>query len=373
MTEIVIPQLDANSESARLVRWEVEDDAEVREGDLLCAVETSKALYEVHAESTGRVVRLKEEGDEVPFLVTIGFIAADAEEAERLRAGGAANDDGAGASAGTTVEATRKARELAARHKIDLAKIGVDGIVTEEDVELWLRREGRAVATPAVAGVLPSGLQRVIVIGAGLGAMQAIDILLNCHDIQVVGCLDDNPATEGMNIFGVDVLGATTRLEELFAQKVFTHAIIAISTSIPARKKFYDEFARLGIPMANAIDPTVRINRAAVLGRGNIICSHCHIGVAAQIGDNNFISANTSIDHHNVWGSHITTGPNCATSGGVVVGDGVKFGTGVFIQPNLSIGAESIVASGAIIITSVPERHIVKVKVQTEMVERRGN
>ena len=370
MTEIVIPQLDANSESARLVRWEVEDDADVREGDLLCAVETSKALYEVHAEASGRVVRLKDEGDEVPFQEPIGYIAADEAEAGRLRAGDGIGGISSGADA--AVEATRKARELAMRHNVDLAKLGVDGIITEEDVEAWLRREGRAVATPAQPGHLPEGLQRVIVIGAGLGAMQAIDILLNQHNVLVVGCLDDNPATEGINIFGVGVLGATSRLEELYREKVFTHAIIAISTSIPARKKFYDEFVRLGIPMANAIDPSVRINRAAVLGGGNIICSHCHIGVAAQIGDNNFISANTSIDHHNIWGSHITTGPNCATSGGVVVGDGVKFGTGVFIQPNLSIGEESIVASGAIIIMSVPARHIVKVKVQTEMVERKG-
>ena len=76
---------------------------------------------------------------------------------------------------------------------------------------------------------------------------------------------------------------------------------------------------------------------------------------------------NNSIDHHNVWGSHITTGPNCATSGVVTVGDEAKFGTGIFVQPNLNIGAGCVVASGSIIIRSIPDRHIVKARITTEV------
>ena len=53
MTEIVIPQLDANSETVKLVRWEVADGASVAKGDTLCTVETSKAIYEVEAEASG--------------------------------------------------------------------------------------------------------------------------------------------------------------------------------------------------------------------------------------------------------------------------------------------------------------------------------
>ncbi len=366
MIEIVIPQLDANSETAKLVRWEAEDGAVVARGEQLCTVETSKAIYEVEAEEAGILVQTYAEGSTVNFNVPIAYIAADAEEAGRLRAKGAAADAPAD-NGGAEISATKKAAELARKHRVDLALVQSEGIVTEGDVQAYLKQSGKLAPERPVPGALPSAVKRVVVIAAGYGAMQVIDILLNYPDVRVVGCLDDDVSMHGREIYGAPVVGNISDIATFWDDRFFDYAIIAISTNIRLRKKFYDECARLGIPMMNAIDPTVRINRGAVIGTGNVICSQSHIGVAAQIGDNNFISAHNSIDHHNVWGSHITTGPNCATSGGVSVGDEVKFGTGVFIQPGVTIGRESIIASGAIIIRSVPERHAVKVRLQTEI------
>jgi len=368
MITIVIPQLDANSESALLVRWEVDDGIEVRKGDLLCSVETSKAVYDVEAEGDGVVVRLSQEGETIDFNTPIGYIAVDAAEADRVRSSGVEREGGSDAA---EVSATKKARELAARHGVDLASLDVEGIITEEDVFESLKAQGRAPVERLRPGILPADVKKVIVIGAGYGAMQVIDILLHQNDFRVIGCLDDDVSLQGVEIFGAPVLGGTGRLEELYRSGACDHAIIAISTSIPVRRKFHAMCAGLGLPMVNAIDPTVRINRGVVMGEGNIICSGCHIGVAARIGDNNFISAHNSIDHHNVWGSHITTGPVVATSGAVTVGDGVKFGAGIFIQPNLSIGADSTIASGAIIISDVPPHSIVRTRIQTEVREKR--
>lgn len=366
MLEIVIPQLDANSETVKLVRWEVEDGASVSRGDQLCTVETSKAIYEVEAEGAGVIVQMHPEGSVVGFNIPIAYIAPSAEEAEKFRARGA-SAEASSRNGESEVSATKKAAELAKKHNVNLADIPGDGIITEGDVQAYLKKHGKLAPERPVPGVLPAAVKRVVVIAAGYGAMQVIDILLNYPDVRVVGCLDDDASLHGKEIYGAPIVGNITDLGKFWEEKFFDYAIVAISTNIRLRKRFFDECARLGIPMINAIDPTARINRGAVIGTGNVICSHCHIGVAAQIGDNNFISALNSIDHHNIWGSHITTGPNCATSGGVTVGDEVKFGTGIFIQPGITIGRESIVASGAILIRNVPERHAVKVRLQTEV------
>jgi acetyltransferase-like isoleucine patch superfamily enzyme len=53
-------------------------------------------------------------------------------------------------------------------------------------------------------------------------------------------------------------------------------------------------------------------------------------------------------------------GPNCVTSGLVVIENQVRFGTGIFVEPRLKIGAGSIISSGAILTSSVPNNHIVK-------------
>ncbi|HVZ42099.1 MAG TPA: biotin/lipoyl-containing protein [Candidatus Kapabacteria bacterium] len=367
MTGIVIPQLDANSETVKLVRWEVEDGAGVSRGDVLCTVETSKAIFEVEAEAPGLVVRVEPEGAMVAFNVPIGYVVADEAEAGRVRSGYLPAEPAEGSDE-AAFSATKRAVQLARQHNVDLAKVPSDGIITESDVQGYLKAAGRLAGERMKPGELPDAVRRVLVIGAGYGAMQVIDILLNYPDVRVAGCVDDDAKLHGTEIFGAPVIGPIGELETYWKERRFDCAIIAISTNIGLRVRFFNRCAELGIPMINAIDPTVRVNRGAVIGTGNIICSQCHIGVAARIGDNNFISAHNSIDHHNVWGSHITTGPNCATSGAVTVGSEVKFGTGVFVQPNLSIGAGSIIASGAIIIRSIPERHAVKVKVTTEVV-----
>jgi acetyltransferase-like isoleucine patch superfamily enzyme len=93
-----------------------------------------------------------------------------------------------------------------------------------------------------------------------------------------------------------------------------------------------------------------------------------HIGTCAVLGDDNFISAHGNIEHHNLWGSHITTGPGVMTSSRVKVGNEVKMGTGVFIQPGLGIGDGVQIASGAVIMRSIPPRHAVKTRIDLEVV-----
>jgi acetyltransferase-like isoleucine patch superfamily enzyme len=53
------------------------------------------------------------------------------------------------------------------------------------------------------------------------------------------------------------------------------------------------------------------------------------------------------------------------TSGLVRIGDRARLGTGIYIEPHLEIGRDAQVASGAVIINSVPPGHAVKSRVAT--------
>jgi acetyltransferase-like isoleucine patch superfamily enzyme len=161
------------------------------------------------------------------------------------------------------------------------------------------------------------------------------------------------------------VVGGTEHLARRYAEGWFDSAVISISTSVPARTRLRELCAGLGIPLANAVDATARIGAEVELGTGNVVCAFCHFGVATRIGDNNFLSAYNSFDHHNVLGSDISTGPGCMTSGLVRIGDRVRLGTGIFVEPHLEIGDGAQVASGAVIVTSVPAGHAVKRRIPT--------
>ena len=62
------------------------------------------------------------------------------------------------------------------------------------------------------------------------------------------------------------------------------------------------------------------------------------------------------------------------TSGEVHLEDRVRLGTGIFVEPKLTVGAGAMVASGSIIVHSVPADHAVKTKIVTTTVVpiRRG-
>ena len=265
---------------------------------------------------------------------------------------------------------TKKAIQLAQQVGIDITAIDIDGIITEKHILKMINQESPAGKSKEIImhpGVSPAGINRVLVLGGGYGAMQVIDILLHNPFVKVVGILDDNADLIGTEIFSVKILGKTENIGQLLKENFFDQAIVSISTDINIRKTLYDECKKLNIPMANAICPTVRINREVFIGEGNVICSMVHIGTCTYIGNNNFISSLNSIEHHNVWGSHIATGPNCATSSRVKVGDSVKFGTGICIQPGVSIGDNCLIASGSIITRSIPKRHALKTKINYEI------
>jgi hypothetical protein len=231
-----------------------------------------------------------------------------------------------------------------------------------------------AAADSAPRGPLPdplpvqSGVRRIVLIGAGLGATQVQEIIRSDPTRKAVAIVDDAQKTWGEVVGGVPVIGPPDRMLELHRDGALDGAIIAVGTSVAARarlRKLCDE-ARL--PLESAIDPSARIAAAAQIGAGNVICALCHVGTGTVLGENNFISAYNSFDHHNVIGSDIATGPGCMTSGLVKIGDRCRLGTGVFIEPHVELGAEVTVASGAIIVGSVPARHSVKRRLLTTTV-----
>jgi acetyltransferase-like isoleucine patch superfamily enzyme len=364
MQPITVPTTDVNSETAVIVEWRVADGGPARQGEVIAEVETSKSVIEVEAPADGLVAHAVPEGAEVALNEPIGHLADDEAELERFRSEAAVSDgDERVAASAASFRATRSAVELATEAGIDLSTLDKRGLITTRDVEQLLE------PAPAVdAATLPSptevddGRRRLVLVGAGLGATQVLDILAHDGDQVAVAIVDDEPTRWGDQVVGVPVVGGSDRIEPLFSAGSFDAAVITISTSIEARTRFRELCAKHGVPLANVVDPTARIAAEVELGEGNVICAFCHLGVGTVLGDNNFLSAYNSYDHHTRLGDDISTGPGCMTSGLVAVGDRVRMGTGIYVEPKVSVGDDVVVASGSVLVTSVPPGHVVKAK-----------
>jgi acetyltransferase-like isoleucine patch superfamily enzyme len=364
MKPVLVPTTDVNSETGLLLTWHAGDRSEVQADETIAEIETSKAIFDVSAPQGGFLLHAAHEGAEVRLTEPVAWLFANVDaleayvdEEQRRRAEAAESGP----------RATEPARRRAGELGVDLASIGGDSLITVGMVET-----AAAAATTATIDLpdpLPgaAGLPRIALFGAALGATQVIEILQAAGSGTAVAVADDDASCWAGEVMGVPVVGGFERLVKLFGKGAFDAAIIAIG-QVRARARLREALAASGIPLANAIDPTARITADVTFGTGNIVCAFCHFGVGTIVGDNNFLSAYNSYDHHNRLGSDIATGPACTTSGLVVLGDRVRLGTGIHVEPHVEIGDDVQVASGSVIVASVPKGHAVKRRAVTTVV-----
>jgi acetyltransferase-like isoleucine patch superfamily enzyme len=363
MKPILVPTTDVNSETGLLLTWLAGDRSEVEAGESIAEIETSKAIIDVPAPEAGFLLHAVREGAEVRLTEPVARLFGDVGALEAY----AEQDRRRAEAAGSGPRATEPARRRAAELGVDLASIGGNSLITVGMVEA--AAAAATTATTELPDPLPgvAGLPRIALYGAAFGATQVIDILQAAESGTAVAIADDDASRWAGEVMGVPVVGGFERLVTLFGKDTFDAAIIAIGT-VAARARLREALAANGIPLANAIDPTARITSGVTFGTGNIVCAFCHFGVGTVVGDNNFLSAYNSYDHHNRLGSDIATGPACTTSGIVVLGDRVRFGTGIHLEPHVEIGDDVQVASGSVIVASVPTGHAVKRRAVTTVV-----
>jgi pyruvate dehydrogenase E2 component (dihydrolipoamide acetyltransferase) len=132
-TPLVVPQVNVNDDTVLFLKWVAGSGASVAAGELVCEVETTKAAAEVTAPAAGFLEHAAQPGDRVAVGATIGAIGESREAAQALLRAAPSHPAGSGDG----LQATPKARALAAQHGISLEAVrarGVRGTIKESDV-----------------------------------------------------------------------------------------------------------------------------------------------------------------------------------------------------------------------------------------------
>ena len=359
-----VPLLSANEEEITLAVWLVENGEKVSKGQEIAQLESTKAVEDYLAPQDGYLYYQIEQG----AIIKVGnyfAIISETEDSSAVDKIPAPEEDSGEGDGKDKRKWTRKAAILAKKHGIDIESISATGIVQEADVLNYIKQGASAESqvNDLVEDVYRGNVnERVLLLGGGRGAVQVIDAILRGGKQKIAGILDDNEAVHGKTIMGFKILGAISKVHELWKAKAFDALVISFSNALKARAALYEELTAVGIPFTNVIDPSVQIHSNVHLGTGNVIIANCRVGACAKVGNNNFFSAYVNLEHHNLLGNHCTFGPGVFTSSRVQIDDLVKFGTGVFIEPGITIGAESIILSGSILIKNVPEKTLVRKK-----------
>jgi len=364
-----LPMISANDEEIKLVSWLCGDGEFVKQGHKIAAVETSKAVFEVEAEGDGYLFQLLADGETYEIGRTFAVIAERNDPAVKNLA---AVQESRPAQDGQR-RWTKKAGIIARKHGISLEGLNAGELIRESDVLAFIRSSRRPqerhekLDEPRIQKP-----ERLLILGAGVGAFQLISTVLKTGHQSIVVILDDNPSLTGRKLLGFEVLGPISRIRELWKTRSFDGAVISFSKNIEIRSKIYEELSAQGIPFANIVDPSVHIGANVRMGSGNVILTNGAIGACALIGNNNFVSTFANIEHHCRLGDGCSFGPGVMLSGEVEIGNQVKFGTGIFIEPKVRIGDRAVIASGSVLTCDVADNAVVKKRVDLKIEQAAG-
>lgn len=158
MQDILVPTINNNDTHALLVKWCVEEGNAVSRGDLIGVLETSKASFDLMAESEGNIQLLADPGSRFEYGTLIArILSIDDSSVMSVQSSEAVPT--------SSLVMTNAAKEFAARHQISESRIIAlnKGIIRSRDLEKLINQ---AIENPSVEpdqnGLQPSAIQRGI-------------------------------------------------------------------------------------------------------------------------------------------------------------------------------------------------------------------
>ncbi len=83
---VIMPKQGNTVESCILLEWKKQKGDKINKGDVICEVETDKAVIEVEAQRSGKILDIFfEEGDDIPVMTNIAVIGEEGESYENLK------------------------------------------------------------------------------------------------------------------------------------------------------------------------------------------------------------------------------------------------------------------------------------------------
>ena len=346
MHELKVPLINANEDEVEVVEVAVQSGDEIRPGDLICVVESTKATFDVEAPAAGFIRRLNiEVGQRLPVGQRLALITDAVDTPLDDLDDDQALDDG--------LRITDGARALADEHQIDPADLDVDGIITRRHIEQLI---GPSTARSADSLAAHRGERKLIIYGAGGHARVIIDLLRAARpDLRIAGIIDDgqNPPDQ---VFGIPVVGDSSGLATLHDAGV-TDAVVGVGavTHNATRRTLFERLVDQGFHLPNLIHPDASVEPSVRMGMGNQVFAGAVISSAAELGDNTIINSNTVVSHDCRIDSHTHLTPGALIAGGVSIGQNTVVGMGATVYLGVSIGDDVTISNGVDVMRDISD------------------
>jgi sugar O-acyltransferase (sialic acid O-acetyltransferase NeuD family) len=364
-TEVLLPKLGMNMESATIVRWCKAEGDTVAVGEVLAEVETDKATVDLEAETAGVLRKLLVAGGEkVALSQPVALIgAADEDIAPLLRQRAEAPvaprhvervyEAWRGSHAGSPAPVGR-ADVVPARTAAPASAPAAPRL----DPEAIRARLAQRGVLDVAARPAPRPRTRIVIYGAGLGAKQLLEVTRHLDQIEVVGLIDDSPGLAGTALADLPVLGGFAALADLFALGAVDGVSLSFHSEV--RRKVHRRLvAELGIKMVSLIDPRAHVGMDVEVGDGALIEAGAIVGPGTVIGEGAIVDIGAVVAHDCMIGPFSHLSPGCRLSGVVSLTENVLVGVGAALNSTVTVGRNVIITPGAAVMNDVPDDVVV--------------
>lgn len=193
----------------------------------------------------------------------------------------------------------------------------------------------------------------LIVLCAGGHSKVLINILLDCN-AEIIGVVDQDSAKHGHQLLGVRVLGGDDLVLNHPAGSVRLVNGLGSADNLGPRRRLFEKFRAAGYQFASVLHPTATVARETFIGEGAQLMAGVILQPGVSIGADTIINTGACIDHDCLVGAHAHIAPGCVLCGGAQIGNEVHVGSGATVIQNIRIGDGSLIAAGAVVSRDLP-------------------
>lgn len=206
-----------------------------------------------------------------------------------------------------------------------------------------------------------------VLIGAGGFGREVLDVV-EAHNlavgadstrgVRIIGVVDDNPSD--LNIERLDARGYShlgSLAEILQKDQIDSYLLGVGSPSI--RRAIADKLDEHGWTPLTLVHPNAVVGTVKRIGAGTIICGGVQLSTNTILGRHVHLNPNATIGHDSVLDDFVSVNPGAIVSGDVTVGAESLVGAGATILQGLEIGSRALVGACACVTKNVTDDVVV--------------
>lgn len=206
---------------------------------------------------------------------------------------------------------------------------------------------------------------QLVIVGAGgfgrevLDVVEALNRAAETVVFEILGVVDSNPSADNLRRLSarsVRYLGTQSAWSETGSRAQY---LIGVGNPA-ARQEIDDAFTASGLTAATAVHPAATTGSSFTFGQGSIVCGGVQVSTNVTLGRHVHLNPNSTIGHDTVLDDFVSINPSTTISGNVRVGTRSLVGAGAVVLQGLCVGADTVVGASACVTRDVGDRLVVK-------------